>query len=226
MPIVIGKFVIGKPPSAPRARATDSQCKRPRGLFGRFILWNMNSRHSRVTDWGLSHITIRPADVVLDVGCGGGRTVAKLAGVAAEGKVYGVDFSAESVAMARKMNRQAISAGRVDIREASVSHLPFADGTFDVVTAVETHFWWPDLQNDVREVFRVVKPGGTVAIIAEIYRGAKTATAHIAEKYIPLSGMKLLTADEHRDLLQRAGFADVQIFTEKSWICATGKKTS
>ncbi|HEU5411834.1 MAG TPA: methyltransferase domain-containing protein, partial [Candidatus Acidoferrales bacterium] len=111
-------------------------------------------------------------------------------------------------------------------REASVSHLPFADGTFDVVTAVETHFWWPDLQNDVREVFRVVKPGGTVAIIAEIYRGAKTATAHIAEKYIPLSGMKLLTADEHRDLLQRAGFADVQIFTEKSWICATGKKTS
>lgn len=226
MPIVIGKFVIGKPPSAPRARATDSQCKRPRGLFGRFILWNMNSRHSRVTDWGLSHITIRPADVVLDVGCGGGRTVAKLAGVAAEGKVYGVDFSAESVAMARKMNRQAISAGRVDIREASVSHLPFADGTFDVVTAVETHFWWPDLQNDVREVFRVVKPGGTVAIIAEIYRGAKTATAHIAEKYIPLSGMKLLTADEHRELLQRAGFADVQIFTEKSWICATGKKTS
>lgn len=226
MPIVIGKFVIGKPPSAPRARTTDSQCKRPRGLFGRFILWNMNSRHSRVTDWGLSHITIRPADVVLDVGCGGGRTVAKLAGVAAEGKVYGVDFSAESVAMARKMNRQAISAGRVDIREASVSHLPFADGTFDVVTAVETHFWWPDLQNDVREVFRVVKPGGTVAIIAEIYRGAKTATAHIAEKYIPLSGMKLLTADEHRDLLQRAGFADVQIFTEKSWICATGKKTS
>jgi SAM-dependent methyltransferase len=224
MPIVIGKFVIGNPSPAPRTRITDSQCKRPRGWLGRFVLWNMNSRHSRVTDWGLSRMTVRPSDIVLDVGCGGGRTVAKLAAMASEGKVYGVDFSPESVAMARKINSPAINAGRVDIREASVSQLPFAEGMFDVVTAVETHFWWPDLANDMREVFRVVKPGGTLAIVAEIYRGANTATAQLAEKYIPLSGMKLLSADEHRELLQRVGFTDVQIFTEKSWICATGKK--
>ena len=224
MPIVIGKFVIGRPSKVPRKRLTDSQCKRPRGLFGRFVLRNMNSRHSRVTDWGLSHITVRPSDVLLDVGCGGGRTVAKLAAIATEGKVFGVDFSAESVAMARKINSRAISTGRVEIREASVSHLPFADGTFDVATAVETHFWWPDPQNDMREVFRVVKPGGTVVIIAEIYKGAPTAVAKMAEAYIPLSGMKFLTADEHRELLQRAGFVDVNIFTRKSWICAMGTK--
>jgi len=224
MPIVIGRFAIGNPSPAPRSRVTDSQCKRPRGWFGRFVLWNMNSRHARVTDWGLSHVNVRPSDVVLDVGCGGGRTVAKLAAMASEGKVYGVDFSPESVAMARKINRQLIAAGCVDIREASVSQLPFAEGMFDVVTAVETHFWWPDLANDMREVFRVIKPGGTLAIIAEIYRGAKTATAQLVEKYVPFSGMKLLSADEHRELLQHSGFSDVQVFTEKSWICATGTK--
>ncbi|HJT68590.1 MAG TPA: class I SAM-dependent methyltransferase [Terriglobales bacterium] len=224
MPIIIGKFVIGNRSATPRRRLTESQCKRPRGLLGRFVLWNMNSRHSRVTDWGLSHVAIRPSDVVLDVGCGGGRTVAKLAAIAAQGKVCGVDFSPASVAMARNLNTQGIAAGRVDIREASVSQLPFADGTFDVVTAVETHFWWPDLKNDMREVFRVVKPAGAIAVIAEIYRGANTATAQLAEKYIPLSGMALLSADEHRELLHHAGFTDVQIFTQKSWICATGKK--
>lgn len=224
MPIIIGKLVIGNRSATPRARITDSQCKRPRGWLGRFVLWAMNSRHSRVTDWGLSHVTIRPADIILDVGCGGGRTVAKLAAMAAQGKVYGVDFSPASVAMARKLNSQAIATGRVDIREASVSQLPFAEGIFDVVTAVETHFWWPDLTNDIREVFRVVKPGGAIAIIAEIYRGANTATAQIAETYIPLSGMKLLSADEHRELLHHAGFTDVQIFTEKPWICAVGEK--
>ena len=95
---------------------------------------------------------------------------------------------------------------------------------FDVVTAVETHFWWPDLPNDMREVFRVVKPGGTVVVIAEIYKGADTAASKLAEKYISPSGMKFLSADEHRELLQRAGFADVEIFTQKSWICATAKK--
>lgn len=225
MPIVIGKFVIGNPSPAPRTRITDSQCKRPRGFLGRFVLWNMNARHSRVTDWGLSHVTLRSNDVVLDVGCGGGRTVAKLAAIAPQEKVYGVDYSAESVAMARKVNRRAIETGRVEIREGSVSQLPFSDGMFDVVTAVETHFWWPDLPNDMREVFRVVKPGGTVVVIAEIYKGADTAASKLAEKYISPSGMKFLSADEHRELLRQAAFADVEIFTQKSWICATGKKT-
>ena len=42
---------------------------------------------------------------------------------------------------------------------------------FDLVTAVETHFFWPDLPNDVREVLRVLKPGGTFLLIAEVYRG-------------------------------------------------------
>lgn len=185
----------------------------------------MNARHSRVTDWGLSHVTLRSNDVVLDVGCGGGRTVAKLAAIAPQGKVYGVDYSAESVAMARKVNRRAIETGRVEIREGPVSQLPFSDGMFDVVTAVETHFWWPDLPNDMREVFRVVKPGGTVVVIAEIYKGADTAASKLAEKYISPSGMKFLSADEHRELLRQAAFADVEIFTQKSWICATGKKT-
>src|SRR5579863_5757089 len=121
-----------------------SQCQKPRGWLGRFALWNMNSRHSKVTDWGLSHISITKHDTVLDVGCGGGRTVSKLAAMATEGKVYGVDYSGESVAVANKTNRQWVVMGRVEIREGSVSELPFSENLFDVITAVETHFWWPD----------------------------------------------------------------------------------
>ena len=121
-----------------------SQCQKPTGLLGRFVLWNMNSRHSRVTDWGLSNVSIREADIILDVGCGGGRTVKKLATSATQGKVYGLDYSEAAVAVSKKTNRQFIAAGRVEIREGSVSHLPLADDMFDVVVAVETHFWWRD----------------------------------------------------------------------------------
>ena len=123
-----------------------NQCQKPAGWFGRFTLWNMNSRHSKVTDWGLSHISIHAHDVVLDVGCGGGRTVSKLAAIATQGKVYGIDHSTESVAMAMRTNKQWIDVARVEVREASVSRLPFSDGAFDVITAVETHFWWPALR--------------------------------------------------------------------------------
>jgi ubiquinone/menaquinone biosynthesis C-methylase UbiE len=197
-------------------------------LLGRFVLWSMNSRHAKVTDWGLSHILIDKRDTILDAGCGGGRTVNKLAAIASQGKIYGIDFSGASVAFARRINKQWIDTDRVEIREASVSHCPFSADVFNVVTAVETHFWWPDLPSDMREVLRVLKPGGVLIIIAEVYKGANTMTAKLAEKYALLSGMKLLTANEHRELFANAGYSDIRIIEEsrKGWICGIGRKPS
>jgi ubiquinone/menaquinone biosynthesis C-methylase UbiE len=187
----------------------------------------MNSRHSKVTDWGLSHISIEKHNTVLDVGCGGGRTVSKLAAIATQGKVYGVDYSKESVAVAKRTNRQWIDTGRVEILEASVSQLPFSEGLFDLVTAVETHFWWADLPADMREVLRVLKPSGALIIIAEVYKGANTTVAKLAEKYVSRTGMTLLGVDEHRELFSNAGYSDVQIIEErdKGWICGVGRKS-
>jgi ubiquinone/menaquinone biosynthesis C-methylase UbiE len=182
--------------------------------------------HSKVTDWGLSHISVPKRDMILDVGCGGGRTVSKLASIATEGKVYGVDHSRESVDVASRLNRRWIDVGRVEIMEGSVSQLPFLRDMFGLVTAVETHFWWPDLPGDMREVLRVLKPGGTLVIVAEVYRGAATRISKMVEKYLPLAGMKLLSADEHRDLLERAGYSEIQVITEpdNGWICCLGRK--
>jgi ubiquinone/menaquinone biosynthesis C-methylase UbiE len=194
--------------------------------MGRLVLRNMNSRHSKVTDWGLSHASIGKQDIILDVGCGGGRTVSKLAAIAAHGKVYGIDHSTESVAMAMRTNKQWIDIARVEVREASVSQLPFSDGAFDVITAVETHFWWPALPTDLREVLRVLKPGGRLIIIAEVYKGAEAFTAKAAEKYSEKTGMALLSVEEHRELFTDAGYSDVQVITEpsKGWICCIGSK--
>lgn len=203
-----------------------NQCKRPSGWVGRLILRNMNARHSRVTDWGLSHIPIGGRDTILDVGCGGGRTIGKMAVLARDGKIYGIDHAAASVAVAGKTNRQWIEAGRVQIQEASVSQLPFPAEMFDLVTAVETHFWWPDLPAGMREICRVLKRGGKLLVIAEVYRGASSAVARLAEKHLPSTGMKLLTVDEHRALLGGAGFTDIEVSTEpaKGWICAVARK--
>jgi ubiquinone/menaquinone biosynthesis C-methylase UbiE len=207
-------------------RAHVSQCKRPRGWLGRLALWNMNSRHSKVTDWGLAHVSVNAHDTVLDVGCGGGRTVSKLAAMAAQGKVYGADFSEASVAASKRTNARWIEMGRVEIRHASVSRLPFPDGMFDLITAVETHFWWPNLPGDLREVLRVLRPGGTFAVIAEIYKGANTTMARLCEKYAPVTGLTFLSVEEHREMLANAGYSEIQITLEpgKGWICALGKK--
>ena len=186
----------------------------------------MNSSHSRLTDWGLEHVSIENHHTILDVGCGGGRTVSKLAVIATQGEVYGLDYSDESVAATKRTNARWIDLGRVEIRHGSVSQLPFPASMFDLVTAVETHFWWPNLPGDMREVFRVLKPGGTLILIAEIYKGANTTAAKLAEKYALRTGMALLSVDEHRELFTNAGYSDVQVIEErnKGWICSIGRK--
>jgi SAM-dependent methyltransferase len=205
-----------------------SQCRKPTGWLGRFVLRNMNSRHSRVTDWGLAHVEIRTQADILDVGCGGGRTIGKLAALNPGAKVRGIDHSAASIAVSTRVNADAVAAGRVEVIEGSVSELPYSSDSFDLITAVETHFHWPDLPQGTREILRVLRPGGAFVLIAEVYRGAPSATSALLEKYAARAGMTLLTEAGHRDLLETAGFADVQVFTEpkKGWICCTGRKSA
>ena len=190
------------------------------------MLRDMNERHSGVTDWGLSHFKIPQDGAILDVGCGGGRTIVKLAAASGSGRVCGLDYSADSVRVAAEMNAETIRAGRVEVREGSVSQLPYASDSFDLVTAVETIYFWPDLAADVREVRRVIKPGGMIAIVCEVYKGSQTAMSKMVEEYASRSAMKMLSPDEHRDLLLGASFNEVQVFTDEAqgWVCSTGRK--
>src|SRR5690242_20251495 len=101
------------------------QTSKPSGPIGAGFARLMNRTHSRLTDWGLGHLLVRPTDIVLDVGCGGGRTVQKLAALAHDGTVYGVDYAAASVRTARRVNADALANGHVQIEQASVAALPF-----------------------------------------------------------------------------------------------------
>jgi len=201
-----------------------NQVRKPTKWVGRFFLWIMNLSHSGVTDWGLQHVPLEKHFTILDVGCGGGRTIQKLAALATQGTVYGVDYANGSVAASRGKNAELIQAGRVEIKQASVSQLPFPENKFDLVTAVETQYYWPNLLKDMQEILRVLKPGGTLLIIAESYRKG-------AHQMLQGPVMKLLRSanpgvDEQRELFSTAGYTDVQIFEEraKGWICAIGKK--
>ena len=184
----------------------------------------MNSSHSSVTDWGLKHVRIEQDFTILDVGCGGGRTIQKLAAMALEGMIFGVDYSASSVAASRGKNAQLVKAGRVEVQQASVSELPFPPDKFDLVTAVETQYYWPDLVKDMQEILRVLKPGGTLIVIAESYKGAKFDM--VQRPVMKLLRSTILSLAEQRELFVKAGYTDVQTYEDprKGWMCATGKK--
>jgi SAM-dependent methyltransferase len=201
-----------------------ANARKPTGKFGRLLIRAMNISHYRLTDWGLSHLSIGKQDTILDVGCGGGGAIRKLAKIATNGKVYGIDFSDESVMVSRMTNRRSVQMGRVEIQQSSVSCLPFPDSMFDLVTAVNTHNYWPDLVADMQEILRVLKPGGKLTIIGSVYKGGKHDKRNL--KYAELIEIAFPSVKELQELFLRAGYSEVQMFEKhnRSWICGIGRK--
>jgi ubiquinone/menaquinone biosynthesis C-methylase UbiE len=200
------------------------QVRKPDRFLGQLFARLMNKSHSRLTDWGLSHVRIASNFQILDAGCGGGRTIEKLAAIAPSGKIFGIDYAPGSVATSRSRNRELIRDGRVVIHQTSVSQLPFEANAFDLVTAIETQYYWPDLVNDMREILRVLKPSGTLAVISETYKGGSRDA--VLGPVMKLLGSSMLGVAEHRQLFTQAGYTGVEVFEEsnKGWICVTGKK--
>jgi len=194
----------------------------PEGRFGAFWARFMNIGHSRLTRWGLSHISINKDDTILDIGCGGGRTVNTLAKIAAEGKVYGIDYSEVSVAVSTSKNKRLIDAGRVKILHASVDSLPFSADMFNLVIAVESCHFWPDLVNNLKEIRRVLKPGGSVIIVNGIYRDERFEKRN--SKVARMGDFTYHLPDDFRVFLKDAGYPSIQIevLENKNWIAVTG----
>ena len=200
-----------------------SQSGKPRGRFGRFLVRGMNLGHSGMTRWGLSKVEIRDNATVLDIGCGGGRALERLASLAILGKVVGIDYSEDSVAVARKRNQRLIATGRVEVLHGSVSSMPFPDATFDCVSAVETYYFWPDIAADLAEVRRVMKPSGQMVIIAGMYRGSRFEKRNM--RLIRAGDMRCFSVQEFEETLQDAGFPAVAVSVEprKGWVCVVSE---
>ena len=195
--------------------------RRPDGLGGRLMVRMMNLGHRALAGWGLRFVMPAADANVLDCGCGGGANIRKLLRKCPRGIVKGVDYSEVSVAAARKLNRQAIEDGRCVVWQGSVAELIFASSWFDLVTAFETVYFWPDLVQSFREILRVLKPDGTFLICNEC--GGEREADNVWTKRIP--GMTIYRDTQLQAALEQAGFRNVQIHkNKKGWLCVTAQK--
>jgi ubiquinone/menaquinone biosynthesis C-methylase UbiE len=184
------------------------QYRYPTGPEGRLIAARMNRHHAKLTLWGLTKVTVKPDAKILDVGCGGGKTLYRLAKLTPHGKVFGIDYSSEMVNFSIEINKALIAQNRVEVLEGSVEKICFSDGFFDLVTAFETYYFWPNFSSALKEINRVLKPGGKLLLVNELKHGATSA------KVIEETHVKLIRLQEIQAALQSAGFVDVQVFTE------------
>ena len=192
---------------------TESQFSRPSSLMGRLLLRSMNIGHGRLHQWGLKAAGIQLTDRVLDVGCGGGKAISRILEETRR-EVAGVDHSSEAVKTARSVNRAAVSSGRLRIVESSVESLPFRDGFFDVVTAFETTYFWPELQAGLTEIHRVLNRGGRLVIANEFADRAS------AGAWAGRLNMRVPDSDALAGAAYEAGFlmVDVSVHPHNGWL--------
>ena len=184
-----------------------TNCAHPKGRMGRAMLKFMNICHAPLTNWGLDLIGIQDGWTMLDIGCGGGATLQRLLKRSQEAKVYGIDISEESVAKARQINADVLDK-QVFVQQGTAERLPYEDGKFDLVTAVETVYFWPNLPSCLQEVRRVLKPGSHFAIMVEVV-DTDSKWTNVVE------GMTAYTPELLKEFLDNAGFIKTEIHRKK-----------
>ena len=163
----------------------------------------MNYGHAPLTNWGIGLLDVKDGWVMLDIGCGGGATLQRLLKRSRGAQVYGIDISEESVAKAKKVNAEVLGK-QVFVTQGSAEKLPYEDGTFDLVTAVETVYFWPNLPHCLQEVRRALKPGGKFAIMVEVLDNDSMWTSVV-------EGMTAYTPEQLKTMLDAAGFTQTEL---------------
>lgn len=99
--------------------------------------------------------------------------------------------------------------------------LPFPENIFDLVTAFETVYFWPDLVQGLRQILSVLKPGGQIMICNE-----SNGENPQDEKWARIiQGMTIYRAAELQSALQQAGFTNIRIdANQKNWLCVQASK--
>ena len=199
-----------------------SNTRKPKGFLGNIMINKMNIGHAKLSDWGLSHLkSVSPVSIA-DLGCGGGINVAKLIKLFPGAKVTGFDYSSVSVKKSKEENKDAVQAGICNIVQGDVSNMPFENEQFDLLTAFETIYFWPGPLTSFKEVFRVLKTGGTFMIVNEFDGISEREKKY--EKII--DGLKLYSNQELMDYLKLVGFTGIMLFhdEQKHWITVIAKK--
>jgi SAM-dependent methyltransferase len=164
------------------AMAIRSQFMRPRRFAGWLVGWEMALRSSnrKRNVWAVGLLGVEPTDRVLEIGFGPGIAIRELSRRATHGLVCGVDHSEVMVRQATKRNREAVRAGRVDLRCGSAEHLPAFEEPFDKILAVNNMGMWREPDERLKELYSLIRPGGRIAIVSQPRCPGATAETTVA----------------------------------------------
>ena len=165
----------------------------------------MNMGHKSIYENVAKALEPQPEDDLLEVGCGNGHFLKKYASHVHS--VACLDLSQLSLKLATNKNKDRIATGTAEFVQGEASRLPWEDDRFSAVTAMGGFPMFPKPLESLKEMYRVLRPGGRVVISIEW--NAEDGKDH--SKDVERYRMWLWTEDDVRTLLKEAGFSNASI---------------
>ena len=166
----------------------------------------MENHHISIAGQTIARMGLKPGDRVLDLGCGAGWATRLLAEAVqgGQGMAAGLDISEEMIAEARAGARDV---DNVLFAIAAADEIPWMDEYFESALSIESFYYCPDQAAVLREVYRVLVPGGRLFILINLYKENPYSLGWVKQLKVPVH---VRSAAEYEEMLRAEGFADVQ----------------
>lgn len=164
---------------------------------------SMERGHRPVGEQAIALMRVGEDARVLDLGCGSGWATRLLAGYAARGNVIGLDISDEMIEVARSSSNEF---DNVEFQVGSAERLPFDDRYFTHAFSMESLYYYADVLAALREVHRVLEPGGLFVAVLDLYKENEPSHQWIEQLRVPVH---LLSVEDYHALFAKAGFGEV-----------------
>ena len=201
----------------PSYKELAQQLRQPNGALGTQVAEHMELWNAPLIDLSFEALFCKASERLLEIGFGNGSHIPRWRTQVADLHYSGIDYSATMVELARANNRSALEAGELQLQEGNLMELPFQEASFDRIVTINTVYFWPDTLAGLKELYRVLQPGGRLVI------GLRPK---FAVKDLPTvqHGFQLFEAEELETKLMEAGFENTGYFLNEEVVRKVDEK--